>query len=251
MSSPRQTLVRRSALVVAFLAAGAASVWAFHNRATLAAACLTTIDGVSSKFAHLTQPFGIGASVESKNPVLGIVPEFSLTERNGRTVAKSDLLGSYWIASFIFTRCVTSCPVAVGELAKLQSDLPKEVRLVSFSVDPEHDSPEVLSDYAEKVGADLDRWLFLTGDKSSLYRYIREGFHLAIRENSDGNPGWEVTHSPRFALVDPKGRIRGYYESSEPADMDRLREDVLRLSRRNEDESKVSAVSSSPAAPLN
>lgn len=233
MALGRHSVLQKSVLAVAFLAVGGASVWVFQNRATLAAACLNTINGVTSKLAHLSQPFGIGVSVEPKNPVLGIVPDFSLTETSGRSIQRSDLLGSFWIASFIFTRCVTSCPIAVAELSKLQTDLPEEVRLVSFSVDPEHDSPEVLAAYAKKAGADLDRWLFLTGEKTSMYRYIREGFHLAVEGNDEERPGWEVTHSPRFALVDPKGRIRGYYESSDPADLVRLREDTQRLVRRD------------------
>ena len=211
--------------------------WAFVNRDTLAAACLRTIDGVTSKFAHLNQPFGVGASVQPKNPVLGIVPDFELTERSGRTIEKSDLLGSVWVASFIFTRCATSCPMAVTQLAGLQSDLPEQVRLVSITVDPEHDSPQVLAEFAERVGANVDRWLFLTGEKSFIYRSIREGFHLSVQENDDAAPGWEVTHSPRFALVDTKGRIRGYYESSDQQDLERLRADVHRLLPRDRKES--------------
>lgn len=223
---------KKFVLGVAAVFVAGASVWVYHNRETLAAACLHTVNGVSSKLAHLNQPFGSGTTVESRNPILGIVPDFSLTERSGRTVQKSDLLGEYWVASFIFTRCVSSCPIATRELAKLQDDLPESVQLVSFSVDPEHDSPEVLADYAEKMGAKVDRWLFLTGEKESIYRSIREGFHLAVEENKDAGPGFEVTHTPRFALVDPKGRIRGYYESSNPDDLVRLREDVARLAGR-------------------
>jgi cytochrome oxidase Cu insertion factor (SCO1/SenC/PrrC family) len=229
MAATRQVLVQKSLLALAALLVAGTSVWAFQNRATLAAACLRTIDGVTSKMAHLRQPFGLGEIVESKNPVMGVVPDFALTERDGRAVTKTDLLGSYWVASFIFTRCATSCPIAVTELGKLQNDLPDSVRLVSFSVDPEHDSPQVLAAYAESVGAKLDRWLFLTGEKTSIYESIREGFHLTVQENKEAQPGLEVMHSPRFALVDPQGRIRGYYESSDPKDLDRLRADVRRL----------------------
>ncbi|MEE9270961.1 MAG: SCO family protein [Candidatus Krumholzibacteria bacterium] len=236
ISRPRGSL-HKGILLVAFLAVGGASIWVFQNRETLAAACLNTINGVTSKMAHLSQPFGVGASVQPKNPILGVVPDFSFTERSGRSVKKSDLFGSYWIASFIFTRCATSCPMTVTELARLQTDLPEEVRLVSFSVDPEHDTPAILADYAKTLGADLDRWLFLTGDKSETYRYIREGFHLTVQENSGASPGWQVTHSPRFALVDPKGRIRGYYESSDAEDLARLRKDVRRLVRRDGEKS--------------
>ena len=228
----RHNFFIKGVLVISILAIGGVSVWAFQNRDAIVAACLNTVDGVTSKLAHLSQPFGIGSTVEPKNPVLGIVPDFTLTERSGRQVGKSDLLGGYWVASFIFTRCVTSCPKAATALAELQTQLPDDVTLVSFSVDPEYDSPDVLTEYAEKVGANVDRWLFLTGETVSMHKYIREGFHLAVQPNSDADPGWEVTHSPRFALVDPKGRIRGYYESSDPEELLRLREDVGRLTQR-------------------
>lgn len=228
----RASSLQKGVLAVAAVALIGASVWVLQNQSKLAAACLRTWHGVTSRVAHLSEPFGIGANVESRNPVLGVVPDFSLTERSGRPLRKSDLIGSYWIASFIFTRCATSCPMAVMKLAQLQSDLPEDVRLVSFSVDPEHDSPGVLADYAEKAGADVDHWLFVTGEKSEVYTCIREGFNLAVEQGSNPRPGWEVTHSPRFALVDPKGRIRGYYDSSDPADLERLRRDVRRLSGR-------------------
>ena len=209
------------------------TTWVFQNRETLAAACLRTVNGISSKVAHLNEPFGIGTAVQPKNPIMGIVPDFSLTERSGRIVKKSDLLGGYWVASFIFTRCATSCPMAATELTKLQAELPEEVLLVSFSVDPDYDSPEVLAGYAKEHGADLDRWLFLTGEKNTLYKDIREGFHLAVEGNDDAPPGWGVTHTPRFALIDHKGRIRGYYGSSEPEDMIRLRKDIMRLLKKD------------------
>lgn len=209
MKSRRHVALHRGGLALAFVVLVGASVWLYQNRYTLAG--------------------GMGSNAGHENPVMGTVPDFSLTERSGKTVAKSDLLGRFWVASFVFTRCATSCPVAVSELAKLQADLPEDVRLVSFSVDPEYDSPSVLADYAEKVGADVDRWLFLTGEKSAIYSYIREGFHLAVQQNPEPRPGLEVTHSPRFALVDPKGRIRGYYDSSNPDDLGRLRKDVRRL----------------------
>jgi len=237
--SPFQKGVLAFGLVVVV----AGCVWVFQNRETLATACLNTVNGISSKIAHMNAPFGIGDTVQPKNPVLGVVPDFSLTERSGRTVEKSDLLGNFWLASFVFTRCNTSCPVAVTALGELQRDLPESVRLVSFSVDPEHDSPEVLAEYAERAGADLTRWLFLTGEKTSVYKTIREGFHLSVQGNDDGATGSEVTHSPRFALVDPKGRIRGYYDSADPVDLIRLRDDAKRLYNKSQPQELVPRVS--------
>jgi len=208
----RFSLFQKGVLVLGVVIVVAGCVWVLQNLAT-------------------------GDATQPENPVLGAVPDFSLTERSGRTIKKSDLLGSFWLASFVFTRCTTSCPVAVTALGELQRDLPKSVRLVSFSVDPEYDSPDVLAEYAEKAGADLTRWLFLTGEKTSMYKTIREGFHLGVEGNDEGVAGSEVTHSPRFALVDPKGRIRGYYDSADPIDLIRLRDDVKRLHNKSQQQS--------------
>lgn len=237
MATRRGISIKGGVLLVAFASGAALSVWAFQDREAIVAAYVKTVDGVTSRLAHSHEPFGQGSTAQHKYPILGVVPDFSLTEASGRTVKKSDLKGSFWVASFVFTRCATSCPMTVVELASLQDELPSEVRLVSITVDPEYDSPEVLSEYAKNVGADVDRWIFLTGDKDDIYRCIREGFHLAVQENPEGKPGWEVAHSPRLALVDAKGQIRGYYNSSDGEDVARLRSDIDQLLERARDTS--------------
>src|SRR5262245_44198000 len=116
---------------------------------------------------------------------LGEVTDFALTERTGATVQRADLLGKVWVAAFGFTRCTGPCPQVSGTMARLQAELAgqPDVRLVSFSVDPDHDTPEVLRQYAERFGADPQRWLFLTGPRDDLYRLIQESFHLAVQQS--------------------------------------------------------------------
>src|SRR5262245_31476896 len=116
---------------------------------------------------------------------LGEVADFALTERGGETVHRADLLGKVWVAAFGFTRCTGPCPQVSGTMARLQAELAgqPEVRLVSFSVDPDHDTPEVLRGYAQRFGADPQRWLFLTGPRDDLYRLIQESFHLAVQQS--------------------------------------------------------------------
>jgi protein SCO1/2 len=165
----------------------------------------------------------------------GPVPEFRLTERSGREVGLDDLRGQVWVAAFVFTRCSTSCPQLSGSMARLQAelaDLPG-VRLVSFSVDPEHDTPAVLSEYAGRFQADPERWWFLTGDRAGLYRLVREGFHLGVEANQGDarTPGNEVMHSNHLVAVDRQGQIRGYYDGRQPEDVDRLRDKVRHLAR--------------------
>jgi protein SCO1/2 len=115
-------------------------------------------------------------------PVYGSVPDFALIDQHGRPLRKADLAGNIWIASFIFTNCPDECPLMTAEMAKLQADLADvpDLRLVSITVDPQHDTPQILSQYAARFQADPERWFFLTGDKSTIYRLAREGFRLSV-----------------------------------------------------------------------
>lgn len=140
-----------------------------------------------------------------KLPVIRAVPDFTLTDQNGRTVTKDDLRGHIWIADFIFTRCKGPCPLMTARMLEMQKALVKtpEVKLVSVTVDPDHDTPEVLKDYAGANFADPDRWKFLTGDKSVIEKLVTEGFmqHLAM-ENG------EPVHGTMFLIVDGNGMVR-------------------------------------------
>lgn len=116
----------------------------------------------------------------------GIVPAFVLTERSGRRVTREALQSRVWVANFFYTRCPDICPLQSTQIAGLQRDFAdhRGVWLVSISIDPEHDTPDVLKDYAQKFGADPDRWLFLTGEKAAIYRLAQDGFHLSVVDPS-------------------------------------------------------------------
>jgi cytochrome oxidase Cu insertion factor (SCO1/SenC/PrrC family) len=115
-------------------------------------------------------------------PIYGTVPDFGLIDQQGHPVQRGDLDGKVWIANFIFTNCPDECPLMTAEMSQLQSDLADvpDLRLVSITVDPERDTPAVLSHFAERFHADPARWIFLTGDKREIYRLAREGFRLGI-----------------------------------------------------------------------
>jgi protein SCO1/2 len=161
-------------------------------------------------------------------PVMSTVPDFTLIERSSREVKNQELAGKIWIADFVYTSCGGMCPIMTEKMRKLQDKLPAEIRLVSFSVDPDVDTPAVLTEYAKKFGADPNRWLFLTGNRDSLYKLSKEGFKLAV-ENSGGTELEPITHSSRFALVDQQGRIRGYYSMEEPSELAHLIKDAKSL----------------------
>lgn len=181
--------------------------------------------------------------------VFGSVPDFSLIERSGRKVNREDLLGKVWITNFMFTHCPDTCPLQSAEMAKVQADFAeeKDLRLISITVDPERDTPEVLSQYAKRYGADPERWLFLTGEKRTIYRLALEGFRLNVADPAEGVKSWllgpapllahheetgtQFIHSSRFVLVDRQGRIRGYYHSNEEESLRRLRRDAQALLR--------------------
>lgn len=161
---------------------------------------------------------------------LGVVPDFSLTEASGEGLRRQDLQGRVWIASFIFTRCATVCPMMMRQQSRLQTRLPprEDLKLVTFSVDPEWDSPEVLAAYASGFGADRRRWLFLTGDKKQIYRLAIEGFRLSTEE-ADPAAEMPILHSSHLVLVDRRGTIRGYYDSDDEAALNKLVRDVRRV----------------------
>jgi protein SCO1/2 len=158
-------------------------------------------------------------------PVLGQVPPFALTNRDGRPVTLASLAGRPWIADFVFTRCAASCPMMTARLARLGKELStgEPIHRVSFTVDPAHDTPEVLARYADSFQAPPD-WFFLTGPEVDIQRLSRQGFKLAL-DVPQGDPGSTVEpilHSTRFVLVDGQGRIRGYYNGEDEEAVKRL-----------------------------
>jgi len=165
-------------------------------------------------------------------PRLSAVPDFTTTSESGATVTRASLSGKVFIADFIFTTCQGICPGMTSKMKSLEGRLRDEprIRFVSFTVDPEHDTPEVLARYAKEHGADTSRWSFLRTDTESLRRLCREGFRLAVE---DAGPAAKepILHSTRFVLVDAGGTIRGYYDSDEPGAMAALEADARKLAR--------------------
>jgi len=149
----------------------------------------------------------------------GVVPDFSLVERSGRTITRDALAGTPWLADFVYTDCSSACPLLSAEMAKLSKRAGDRVRLVSFSVDPANDTPAALTEYAERFGAPADRWLFLTGEPPAMKALVSKGFHLAIVDPPAGNapPGMEIAHSEKIVLVDRDFHIRRYYDGTDPA----------------------------------
>jgi len=139
------------------------------------------------------------------------VADFHFVDQAGRPFARSDLAGRPWVANFIYTRCAGTCHPLSDGMKLLQPKLEGTgARLVSFTVDPEHDTSAVLAEYAKAHDA-TERWTFLTGDVVAISSLVYESFQLPILRGKEALPGDIVTHSSSMVLVDREGRIRGRY----------------------------------------
>jgi protein SCO1/2 len=158
--------------------------------------------------------------------VLGQVAPFQLIDQAGQPFDGQSLAGHVWVADFIFTTCPGPCPMMSSQLHQVQTRTAEspDVKLVSFTVDPAHDTPSVLAEYSRHFQAERGRWWFLTGDQARLNDLGLNSFHLNTVDGS-------TTHSTRFVLVDRRMRIRGYYSTSEDDFMPRLLHDIRQLER--------------------
>lgn len=167
---------------------------------------------------------GCGSDV-GELPTYNTVPVFQLTDQTGALFdSQAQLAGKIWVADFIFTNCTGPCPRMSSQVHRLQSDLRDlpGVKFVSFTVDPDNDTPQVLARYAGQFGAQPGRWYFLTGARDILHNLNRHTFML-------GDVKGNLDHSTRFVLVDGTGSVRGYYLSYESEDIKKLVSDIRRL----------------------
>ena len=211
------------------IVAGSVAIWAVHAARLASAPAEVTLERLDR---------------------YGRVPAFSLTERSGRRITRDDLLAYVAVVDFIYTECTETCPTQSLQLAQLQNDFAdaRDLRLVSVTVDPRHDSPAVLTRYAARYGAG-DRWWFLTGDQEEIYCLAKSGFHLSVVDPSVGQapvcgsafrfgpaPAWAshgskglIMHSARLVLVDRAGEIRAYHLATDPDAFGHLKTNLRRL----------------------
>ena len=164
----------------------------------------------------------------------GQLPSFSLLDQHGGTVTQRDLQGQVAVVNFVYTRCPSVCPMLTAKFKQLQDHLGplSGVRFLSISVDPEHDTPAVLAEYAARFGAG-ERWLFLTGPLDQIEKTVVDGFklHMGKPTQNPENPSLvDIMHGEHFVLVDREGTLRGYYRS-DTAGMAELEGDLKKLLR--------------------
>jgi len=136
------------------------------------------------------------------------VPSFEFENQYGELITNKDYQNKVYVVEFFFTSCPTICPIMNENMVKIQNEFygNPSFGIVSISIDPERDSPEVLKAYADQKGATLKNWNFLTGEKEEIYSFSNDGFKLYAGENKDAEGGFE--HSGLFALIDKEGFIR-------------------------------------------
>jgi protein SCO1/2 len=169
------------------------------------------------------------------------IEPFRLVDQRGRTFELAELRGKVWAADFIFTGCQSACPMLTSRMRVLQDDLARReralgrdlpIRLVSFSVDPEVDTPDKLLDYAARFGADERRWSFLTGPLAEMNRAVTGSMKIPFEKGgADTGVGrtpfgarpsaFDVMHGEHFVVVDGQGRIRGYFDP-DPAGLSKI-----------------------------
>jgi protein SCO1 len=199
-------------------------------------------------------------------PVLATLPDFALTDQRSQPFARKDLLGRVWVADFVFTHCAEACPRLTQKMRSIQDQLTAQeaatgVGLLSVSVDPERDTPEVLQRYAQAFGARDQLWRFLTGPQTAVEKAVVQGFKIAmVKAPLEGQPppaqvklpgqqgsaaplqgdetpdeiharAFDIMHGEKFVLVDAQARIRGYYDVTEAEGLQRLIKDLRLLVR--------------------
>jgi len=154
------------------------------------------------------------------------VPDFKFINQSGDSIGKEDIAGKVIVADFVFTSCPGICPTLTSNMTQIQEAYlnDAQVQILSFSVDPTYDTPEVLSRYVDKYDINTDRWMLLTGDKEKMYDLIQNGFRLSAYEDSLAPGG--IFHDQRFVLLDGSFHFRGYYFGTQEEELDRLIEDI-------------------------
>lgn len=155
---------------------------------------------------------------------LNNIPDFTCVDQNGKTFTKADVEGTVFVADFFYTECEGYCPVTTRHLSYVQNSLNSGIKfkILSFSLNPEHDSVPVLKSYADSYKANDTLWHFLQGDQDEIFDLGEHGFFTIVK----GGDGSFSGHSDKFTLVDKSGNIRGFYKGTDSIQMQALVQDI-------------------------
>jgi len=193
--------------------------------------------GTRADFAP-PQPGDAGVSLKVDAPPIpdAQMPQFSLTTQDGNPFTRDDLADRAWVVDFVFTHCAGPCPLMTEKMASLEKQLPNpNIRFLSFSVDPDRDTPPVLKDYAKQHNADLSRWTFLTGSDQTI-QSIARALLMPVEHTDDKD---RIIHTAKFLLTDANGKMRGFYYFRDDDAIKKLIADANRLAAEQSKESKA------------
>lgn len=201
---------------------------------------------MKQKLLLIVSIFFVAACTENKLPILGnrtvkeinsngktitdtiyqTIPEFNFINQNQETVTNKNLEGKITVADFFFITCPTICPIMKKNLIKVYEEYrnDKNIQLISHTIDPEHDSIPMLKDYCERIGSDGKQWMFLWGNRNSIYQIAESGYFVSAMSDSTAPGGF--VHSGGLILVDPKLRVRGIYDGTSEAEVNKLIKDI-------------------------
>ena len=173
---------------------------------------------------------------EIEDSLIYTVPKWSLVNQDSQRVSHKDYGGKVYVTDFFFTTCPSICPVMSSQMARLQdkvkdAGLSDQVMFLSHTVNPENDKPDTLKAYAEGIDADLSNWNFVTGKREDIYYLAEEGYFVNALP-AETAPGGFI-HSDNFMLIDEEGHIRGYYDGTSTKDVDKLFDDLKKLTTNN------------------
>lgn len=170
---------------------------------------------------------------------IGAVPQFELTNHNGKKISNKDYEGKVYVLEFFFSTCPSICPIMNKNMITIEKEFANEPNfgIVSITINPENDTPEVLKEHAKSLGITSENWNFLTGDLDYIMNLSNKGFNIYAGKNSKVSGGFE--HSGLFALIDKKGNIRCrkddynnpimYYDGLEQKGVNAIKEDIKLL----------------------
>jgi protein SCO1/2 len=166
---------------------------------------------------------------EGENGQPHYVSDFKLVDQNNEVITQEQYKNKIYVADFFFTTCLGICPIMTEEMIRVYKAYKDEpdVLILSHTVDPQHDTPEVLARYAQNRGVNSEKWHFVTGDKKQLYDLARYSYLVDATEGDNG-PN-DFVHTENFALVDRDGRIRGYYDGTDSVEVKKLIGDIRLL----------------------
>lgn len=192
-----------------------------------ALAIVAALGAVAIGCHHKEEPLRIYSSI----------PDIHFVDQDEHAFNLDRMHGKVWIANFIYTSCPGPCPLLSRKMARMQARTNglRELQLVSFTVDPEVDTPPTLKSYAKQYNADARRWNFVTGPPDAIIAAVGEGFKVGVTREKGAAPpdspdGFAIVHGENFVLIDQQSRIRGYYHKDD-IDQERLFADAIRLAR--------------------